>query len=104
MQGLTRTTTTAMLSTRQLVRSPAAASSVARIVAQRTYATPSGPPPTNFRQKRPVQWDEEKESMLDRTGRYFLMTEMFRGMYVLLEQFVRPPYVGTPRNPCRETD
>jgi len=26
-------------------------------------------------------------------GKFFLMTEMARGMYVLLEQFFRPPYV-----------
>ncbi|KAK6066798.1 nadh-ubiquinone oxidoreductase 23 kda subunit [Seiridium cupressi] len=80
MQGLARSTTTAMLSTRQLVRRPASASQVARIVAQRTYATPRGPPPTGFRQKRPRAWDEEEETTLDRAGRYFLLTEMFRGM------------------------
>lgn len=93
MQGLVRPTTTAMLSTRQLVHRPAAASAVARIVAQRMYATPNGPPPAGFRQKRPTRWDEEKETVLDRAGRFFLMTEMFRGMYVAMEQYFRAPYV-----------
>lgn len=58
---------------------------------KRGYATPSGPPPPGFRMKRPVLWDEEKESTLDRLGRIFLLTEMFRGMYVLMEQFFRAP-------------
>jgi len=29
----------------------------------------------------------------DQAGNYFLLTEMMRGMYVVLEQFFRPPYV-----------
>lgn len=61
------------------------------LVARRGYATPSGPPPKNFRLRPPVEWDQEKESTLDKAGKYFLMTEMLRGMYVLLEQFFRPP-------------
>ncbi|KAL2109097.1 hypothetical protein VUR80DRAFT_2961 [Thermomyces stellatus] len=57
--------------------------------ARRGYALPAGPPPSNFRiTKKP----EETESTMDRAGNYFLMTEMLRGMYVLLEQFFRPPY------------
>ncbi|CAJ2508508.1 Uu.00g135340.m01.CDS01 [Anthostomella pinea] len=91
MQG--PTTSTTMMLSRQLVRrQPITAGAVARIVAQRTYATPSGPPPHGFRTPRPKRWDEEKESTLDRAGRFFLMTEMFRGMYVALEQYFRPPY------------
>lgn len=31
--------------------------------------------------------------MMDKASNYFLLTEMFRGMYVVLEQFFRPPYV-----------
>lgn len=85
-----------MLTTRSLARQPVAASAIARIVAQRMYATPSGPPPAGFRQKRPRAWDDEKETTLDRAGRYFLLTEMFRGMYVALEQFFRAPYVIPP--------
>ncbi|PQE14386.1 hypothetical protein CJF30_00006987 [Rutstroemia sp. NJR-2017a BBW] len=55
-------------------------------------ATPSGPPPAGFRLPKPVRWDEQKESILDKAGKYFLLTEMARGMYVTLEQYFRPPY------------
>ena len=55
-------------------------------------AVPSGPPPSGFRLPRPKRWDESDESALDKAGRLFLLTEMFRGMYVVLEQFFRPPY------------
>lgn len=40
---------------------------------------------------RALTW-EEGESSLDKAGKFFLMTEMLRGMYVVLEQFFRPPY------------
>ena len=59
-------------------------------------AAPTGPPPKDFRIATPTRWDNEKESTLDKTGRYFLLTEMLRGMYVVLEQFFRPPYVEHP--------
>lgn len=36
---------------------------------------------------------------MDRAANYFLMTEMMRGMYVLMEQFFRPPYVQPPLHP-----
>ncbi|MCJ1299029.1 hypothetical protein MMC08_001820 [Hypocenomyce scalaris] len=55
-------------------------------------ATPAGPPPQGFRLPRTERWDEGKESSLDKAGKYFLMTELMRGMYVVLEQFFRPPY------------
>jgi NADH dehydrogenase (ubiquinone) Fe-S protein 8 len=61
------------------------------LVARRGYATPAGPPPSNFRLRGKMDLGEERMSTLDRMGRYFLMTEMFRGMYVALEQFFRPP-------------
>ena len=57
----------------------------------RAYATPSGPPPPNFRLPKPERWDQSKESALDKAGKYFLLLEMARGMYVVLEQFFRPP-------------
>ncbi|GKT50449.1 NADH-ubiquinone oxidoreductase subunit, mitochondrial [Colletotrichum spaethianum] len=60
--------------------------------AMRTYATPAGPPPPNFRMKRHQTWDEDQESTTNKLGRYFLLSEMARGMYVLMEQFFRPPY------------
>lgn len=56
------------------------------------HALPAGPPPANFRLARPPRWNESKQSSLDRAGNYFLLTEMLRGMYVVLEQFFRPPY------------
>lgn len=93
-----------MLAKRQLARAPASSSSLmmaTRMLAtpyhhqQRGYATPKGPPPQNFRTSKQVEWVWEKDSLLDRLGKYFLMTEMARGMYVLLEQFFRPPYVYT---------
>ena len=54
-------------------------------------ATPAGVSPTQLRVNRPPRWDEEEESTLDKASKYFLMTEIFRGMYVVLEQFFRPP-------------
>ena len=60
------------------------------------HATPSGPPPAGFRLPRPERWDEGKESSLDKAGKYFLLTEMARGMYVVLEQYFRPPCVALP--------
>lgn len=90
------TTSAVSLAARQmpLVRAPSAVfrtlpSQV--LVARRGYATPAGPPPKNFRLKPPTAWDQEKESTMEKVGKYFLMTEMFRGMYVLMEQFFRPP-------------
>jgi len=59
----------------------------------RAYATPSGPPPAGFRLPKPERWDQSKESTLDKAGKYFLLLEMARGMYVVLEQYFRPPWV-----------
>ncbi|KAI9654468.1 MAG: hypothetical protein M1829_000924 [Trizodia sp. TS-e1964] len=55
-------------------------------------ATPAGPPPAGFRIPTPKQWDTDGESALDKASKYFLLTEIARGMYVVLEQFFRPPY------------
>ena len=57
-----------------------------------TNATPAGPPPTGFRLPKPKRFDEG-ESSLNKASNYFLLTEIFRGMYVVLEQYFRPPYV-----------
>lgn len=54
-----------------------------------------GPPPDGFRIAPPARWNENKESVWDQAGKYFLLTEMARGMYVLMEQFFRPPLVDT---------
>lgn len=65
-------------------------SSIAR--RQRTAGgATEGPPPDGFRIPPPAKWNEQKESVWDQAGKYFLLTEMARGMYVLLEQFFRPP-------------
>ncbi|MCJ1428242.1 hypothetical protein MMC29_006150 [Sticta canariensis] len=55
-------------------------------------ATPAGPPTQGFRLPRQERWYEGKESSLDKASKYFLLTEMLRGMYVVLEQYFRPPY------------
>ncbi|KAL5598306.1 hypothetical protein BROUX41_003635 [Berkeleyomyces rouxiae] len=75
---------------------PAAAFSRAAIlrpaIGSRTYATPVGTPISRFRVKPKRTWDQDPESTLDKTGKFFLLTEMARGMYLLMEQFFRPPY------------
>lgn len=65
-------------------------------------ATPAGLPTQGFRLPRQPRWDEGTESSLDKAGRYFLLTEMLRGMYVVLEQFFRPPSVANP--PLEKSD
>ncbi|OCT47574.1 NADH-ubiquinone oxidoreductase [Cladophialophora carrionii] len=54
-------------------------------------ALPLGPPPSGFRLPKPKRFDEG-EALMDKASNYFLLTEMLRGMYVVLEQFFRPPY------------
>jgi len=94
-----------MLATRPLVRASALAAAarsttttpqtmmaVALLSSRRTYATPAGPPPKGFRLPKAPEWDQEKEGTFNKIGKYFLLAEMARGMYVLLEQFFRPPY------------
>lgn len=54
-------------------------------------ATPAGPPQPGFRLPPPKRWDQGSESSLDKASKYFLMAELFRGMYVVLEQYFRPP-------------
>ncbi|KAF2436045.1 NADH-quinone oxidoreductase [Tothia fuscella] len=57
------------------------------------FASPQGTTSaTGFRMPKPTRWDNQKEHTLDSAGKYFLMTEIFRGMWVVLEQFFRPPY------------
>lgn len=54
-------------------------------------ATPAGPPQPGFRLPPPKRWDQSSESSLDKASKLFLMAELFRGMYVVLEQYFRPP-------------
>ncbi|GAB1742307.1 NADH-ubiquinone oxidoreductase 23 kDa subunit [Hortaea werneckii] len=58
----------------------------------RRAATTEGPPPQGFRLPKQERWDTRKDSVFDQAGNYFLLTEMLRGMYVVLEQYFRPPY------------
>ncbi|KAJ2896873.1 NADH-ubiquinone oxidoreductase 23 kDa subunit [Zalerion maritima] len=58
----------------------------------RSYATPAGTSPSKFRQNKPAEWHQDPERASDKLGKYFLLYEMARGMYVNLEQFFRPPY------------
>ncbi|KAL4949970.1 23 kDa subunit of NADH-quinone oxidoreductase [Aspergillus filifer] len=55
-------------------------------------ALPHGPPQPGFRLPPPQRWDQGTEGSLSKASKYFLMAEIFRGMYVVLEQFFRPPY------------
>ncbi|KAL9053197.1 MAG: hypothetical protein Q9162_004928 [Coniocarpon cinnabarinum] len=58
----------------------------------RRRALPAGPPPAGYRMPKPTRWNTDSNTALDKAGTYFLLTEMFRGMWVVLEQFFRPPY------------
>ncbi|KAI6816638.1 NADH-ubiquinone oxidoreductase 23 kDa subunit [Hortaea werneckii] len=58
----------------------------------RRAATTESPPPQGFRLPKQERWDTRKDSVFDQAGNYFLLTEMLRGMYVVLEQYFRPPY------------
>ncbi|KAF2102181.1 ferredoxin-like iron-sulfur subunit of mitochondrial complex I [Rhizodiscina lignyota] len=56
-------------------------------------ATPFGPPSSKFRLPQPKRWDDSSnESAMDRAGNFFLLTEMARGMYTVIEQYFRAPY------------
>lgn len=43
---------------------------------------------------KPTRWYDDPEKAIDKAGNYFLLTEMVRGMWVVLEQFFRAPYVA----------
>ncbi|ROV92248.1 hypothetical protein VPNG_09665 [Cytospora leucostoma] len=91
---LARASSSSPLAARFVAPTAATTTAASQVLAagRRGYATPLGPPPKGFRQQPPKKWDEDTESTFNKLGKYFLMTEMARGMYVLLEQFVRPPY------------
>lgn len=54
-------------------------------------ALPAGPPPAGYRLPAPQTWETGKETSLDKVGKSFLLLEILRGMWVVLEQFFRPP-------------
>ncbi|KAL1900777.1 ndufs8, ubiquinone oxidoreductase 23 kd subunit [Ceratocystis pirilliformis] len=74
------------------VPATAATTVTAAMTSLRTYATPAGTPISRFRIKPKRTWDQDPTSTLDKTAKFFLLTEMARGMYILMEQFFRPPY------------
>lgn len=59
-------------------------------ISSKRAATSSGAPAPNFRLPRAGHWDDGRNA-LDKAGEYFLLTEILRGMYVVLEQFFKPP-------------
>ncbi|KAL2072244.1 hypothetical protein VTL71DRAFT_11587 [Oculimacula yallundae] len=88
-----RSRPTARLSSSIRMIAPSTTSPLAAFsTTSRAHATPSGPPPAGFRLPKPERWDQSKESTLDKAGKFFLLSEMARGMYVVLEQYFRPPY------------
>ena len=87
------TSATAFLARSAFRPATTTAAAAAFSTTSRTSASGVGAPPANFRPARPLRFDEKKDSLFDHAGNYFLLTEMFRGMYVVLEQFFRPPYV-----------
>lgn len=48
--------------------------------------------PQSFRLPRPKTWEEDNESALSKLTRWYLLAEMFRGMYIVLEMYFRAPY------------
>ncbi|KAK2770961.1 hypothetical protein FQN52_004556 [Onygenales sp. PD_12] len=82
----------AQLSSSSALRLRPTTTALAFSTSARRHATPAGPPRQGFRLPPPKRWDQGDESALDKAGQYFLLTELMRGMYVVLEQFFRPPY------------
>lgn len=70
------------MSTTSLVKGPAAA------VGGSVLSTR----PEGFRIPRPATWEESKEGALAKATKWFLLAEMFRGMYIVLEMYFRAPY------------
>lgn len=48
--------------------------------------------PLGFRLPNQASWEDSHESALSKATKWFLLSEMFRGMYVVLEHFFRAPY------------
>lgn len=66
----------------------AAVATAAKATAGSAYATR----PAGFRVPPPRTWEQSKESALDKATKWFLMAEMFRGMYIVLEMYFKTPY------------
>ncbi|CEP23979.1 NUO1 [Cyberlindnera jadinii] len=48
--------------------------------------------PQGFRIPAPKTWEESSESAIDKAMKFFLLSEMLRGMYIVLEMYFRAPY------------
>ncbi|KAI9653704.1 MAG: hypothetical protein M1831_005732 [Alyxoria varia] len=75
------------------------AANAPKLIATRNFSTSErksaigGAPPEGFRSLRPKRWDDKGGyTALDKASEGFLLLEMLRGMWVVLEQFFRPPY------------
>jgi len=76
---------------RQVDRSPFFCATAQFHTSSPRNALPAGPPPSGYRLPRPKRF-YEGENAINKASNYFLLTEMMRGMYVVLEQFFRAPY------------
>lgn len=65
---------------------------MASAVASKAAGNEQATPPQGFRLHRPRKWDEPLEPALDSHTKYFLLSEMLRGMWVVVEQYFRAPY------------
>jgi NADH dehydrogenase (ubiquinone) Fe-S protein 8 len=57
-----------------------------------TAGTPISTRPEGFRIPRARTWEESKEGAIAKATKWFLLAEMFRGMYIVLEMYFRAPY------------
>jgi len=89
LSALARSQTPLRLIQRSAIAQPSFAAAFSTSAIQ--HATSQGPPPPGFRLPSPLKQGERKDSVWDQAANYFLLTEMARGMWVLLEQFFRPP-------------
>ncbi|KAK9479302.1 hypothetical protein V1514DRAFT_328997 [Lipomyces japonicus] len=88
---LVSSTPARLIRQRILTTRPFSVAATIRATAIPPASVAPGTHPDGFRVKPPPSWDEG-ESALDRAGRFYLMAELFRGMYVVLEQYYRAPY------------
>ncbi|OWB70633.1 hypothetical protein B5S31_g312 [[Candida] boidinii] len=62
------------------------------VVSDVTAGTANASWPEGFRVPRPRTWEESKEGALSKATKWYLLSEMFRGMYIVLEMYFRAPY------------
>lgn len=87
-----------MMRSSSLLRVPGSAASKAspacssRLASTFAAGNQQGVPPVGYRIPRPKTWEESHESPLDSSTKYFLLSEMLRGMYTALEMYYKAPY------------